>query len=384
MRNNKLCFIATIENTLESFVIPAAYVFKDKGYDVSLLCTMSDRFVEKYSKDFNCINVQMQRGISFKDVLTKPFEFYKIFKREKFDYVQYATTNASFYACIPAKLLGIKTRVYCSWGLLYVGYEGIKRKIFKRIEKLLCDSATHVTVASYKNMDVAVADGILKREVSSVIGAGGTIGVDLSVFDYDKRKQYKTEVLKEYPVLANKTVFGYVGRIETDKGTNELLKAFRKTNNPAFALLLIGPFDELRCNLDSEMLEWAKASGNVIFHGFSREVSKYMSAIDVLVHPTYREGFSMVVQQAMAMGCAIITTDVPGPSEVIEKDKSGLLVPDHSVDELAKAIQLLGADKELQKRFSKVGLERVKEKFERSKMLELTYENRLKMMNGEI
>lgn len=380
----KLCFIATIENTLESFVIPAAYVFKEKGFEVALCCTMSNRFLEKYGRDFHCINVKMQRGISIKDMLTKPFEFYRIFRREKFDYVQYATTNASFYAGLPAMILGIKTRVYCSWGLLYVGYFGFKRTIFRKIEQLLCYTATHITVASYKNMDVAVNDGVMPRNKCSVIGAGGTIGVDLQHFDYGKREQFKQEVLNEYPILRDKTVFGYVGRIETDKGTNELLMAFRKVNDQDFALLLIGPFDELRCNLDQETLEWAKASKNVIFHGFSREVPKYMSAMDILVHPTYREGFSMVIQQAMAMGCAIITTDVPGPSEVIEKDKSGLLVPDHNVADLAEAMARLGNDKFLQSAFSKAGLIRVKEKFERSKMLEMTFENRMKMINREI
>lgn len=179
-------------------------------------------------------------------------------------------------------------------------------------------------------------------------------------------------------------MFGYVGRIETDKGINELLMAFQKTNNPDFALLMIGRFDDLRCDLDPEILKWAKSNENVIFHGFSCEIPKYMSAMDILVHPTYREGFSMVIQQAMAMGCAIITTNVPGPSEVIEKGKSGLLVPDRTIDELSEAMQQLGTDRKMREKFSAAGLERVREYFERSKMLELTYENRLKMMNNEL
>lgn len=380
----KLCFISTVEGTQESFIIPALYLFKEKGYDVSIVCTMSDKFLEKYSKDFHCINVQMQRGVSLKDVLTKPFEFYRIFKRERFDYVQYATTNASFYSCLPAKLLGIKTRVYCSWGLLYEGYSGFKRTFYKWIEKLLCDTATHITVASYKNLEVAARDGVLKRKKASVIGDGGTVGVDLNVFNVENREEYKGQVLQEYPVLRDKMVFGYVGRIETDKGVSELLSAFIKADNPDYALLLIGKFDELRSDIEPSLLAKAKQMNNIIFHGFSREVPKYMSAMDILVHPTYREGFSMVIQQAMAMSCAIITTNVPGPSEVIEEGKSGLLVPDHSIDELLEAMTRLGKDDEMRKSFSDAGLMRVGEKFERSKMLLLTLENREKMMNKEI
>lgn len=380
----KLCFITTVEGTQESFIIPALYLFKEKGYDVTVICTMSDKFLEKYSKDFHCIKVPMQRGVSLKDVLTKPFEFYRIFKRERFDYVQYATTNASFYSCLPAKLLGIKTRVYCSWGLLYEGYAGLKRTFYKWIEKLLCDTATHVTVASYKNLEVAARDGVLKRKKASVIGDGGTIGVDLNIFNVEKREEYKTRVLQEYPILQGKTVFGYVGRIETDKGISELLSAFIKAGNPDYALLLIGKFDELRSDIEPALLAKARSMENIIFHGFTREVPKYMSAMDILVHPTYREGFSMVIQQAMAMGCAIITTDVPGPSEVIEEGKSGLLVPDHTIDELSEAMIRLGEDAGLRKSFSDAGFVRVREKFERSRMLQLTLENREKMISKKI
>ena len=65
----------------------------------------------------------------------------------------------------------------------------------------------------------------------------------------------------------------------------------------------------------------------------------------------------MVIQQAMAMGCAIITTNVPGPSEVIEEGKSGLLVRDHSAEDLASAMVRLGEDSALRSTLSSAGLE---------------------------
>ena len=377
----KICAITTIETTMETFVIPAIREFVAQGYEVSLICTMSDLFKEKYSTEFNLIPVEMVRGISLKDILTKPFEFYKIFKKEKFDYVQYATTNASFYAGLPAMICGIKTRVYCSWGLLYVGYKGIKRIILKAVEKFLCWTATHITVASHKNKDYAVADGLFPAAKASVIGDGGTVGVDLEEFSYSKRGEYRSQVLTEFPLLQGKTVFGYVGRIERDKGIQELLEGFLSLNNSEYVLLLVGPFDELRSKLDANLLTRVKACDNIIFNGFTREVPKYMSAIDILVHPTYREGFSMVIQQAMAMGCAIITTDIPGPSEVIVDGKSGVLVSPYSVDELAAAMSDLGMNDEKRERLVHNALERVRQLFNRERMVRLTYENRIKLMD---
>lgn len=379
--NKKLCAIATVEDTMNIFIVPAMEYFVDNGYDVTLVCTMSEDFIKKNSGKFHCVNIPMSRGIVIGDMLCLPWKFWKLFRKEKFDYVQYATTNASFYACIPAMLCGIKTRVYCQWGLLYVGYTGIKRCILKMVEKFLCMSATHITVASKKNLDYAVADGLMPRKIASVIGDGGTVGVELSEFDIAKRETFKAQVLEEHPELKNRIVFGYVGRIETDKGICELLEAFISLNNERYALLLIGSFDELRNGINPLLIERAKASGRVLFHGFSKEVSKYMSAMDILVHPTYREGFSMVIQQAMAMGCAIITTDIPGPSEVIEDGKSGVLVPDHSATDLAKAMALLGENAEMRKEYADAGLERVRKLFNRQRMVELTFQDRIRMMN---
>lgn len=376
----KICAITTVEATMESFVIPAMRVFKDNGYDVTLICSMSDAFKERYGKEFCCIDVKMKRGISLGDVIRKPFEFCKIFRRERFDYVQYATTNASFYACFPAMLCGIKTRVYCQWGLLYIGYSGLKRKIFFLVEKILCMTATHVTIASKKNLEYAVSQGLLKADKASVIGDGGTVGVDLNVYDIAKRPVYRAEVISEYPVLEGKIVFGFVGRIEVDKGVNELLEAFLGLDNPNYALLMIGRFDSMRNNLNPELLQRVTNSARVIFHGFTRDVPKYMSAIDVLVHPTYREGFSMVIQQAMAMGCAIVTTDVPGPSEVIEEGVSGMLVPAGNSQALMAALKTVGESETLRNRYAEAGLKRVKGLFNRERMLGLTYENRLRMM----
>lgn len=377
----KMCVISTVEGTMNSFIIPAMERFVDKGYDVTLVCSMSDEFVRNNSAKFHCVNIPMKRGISLSDCIKIPWKFWKLFRIERFDYVQYATTNASFYAGIPAVLCRIKTRVYCQWGLLYIGFTGVKRRIFKWVEKLLCMTATHITVASKKNLEYAVLEGLMPASKASVIGDGGTIGVDLSIFNYEKKNEYRNEVFAEYPQLKNKLVFGYVGRIETDKGIVELLQAFLNLKDQSSVLLMIGPFDELRCDLPGELVNEVKKTGRVIFHGFTKEVAKYMSAIDILVHPTYREGFSMVIQQAMAMGCAIITTNVPGPSEVIENDVSGVLVRDHSSDELMLAMKRLGGDKKLRMNFITAGLERVRTLFNRERMLELTYQDRLRMMN---
>ena len=372
----KICAVTTIETTMEAFVIPAMREFVEQGYEVSLICTMSDQFKEKYSGEFKLIHVYMVRGISLKDMLIKPFEFYKIFKTEKFDYVQYATTNAAWYASVAAWMARVPVRVNCLWGLLYSADGGLKRWLKKMIEKVPCIFSNRFIVASNKNLDLAVKDRLCRRDRAVVIGDGGTVGVDLKKFDVQLREQFKREMLDRYPLLSGKTVFGYLGRIDVDKGINELLEAFFALDRNDASLLLIGPFDSVRSGLDERLLNKAKAHKNVIFTGFTSEVPQHLAAVDALVHPTYREGFSMVIQQAMAMGCAVITTDIPGPSEVIEAGKSGLLVPVKDPSALRNAMDRLYSDISLREQLASAGLQRVREKFSRERMVKLNFKNR--------
>ena len=60
----------------------------------------------------------------------------KFFNEQKFDYVQYHTPNASFYASVASKMSKIPLRVYGQWGIRYVTFSGVRRFIFKTIEKI--------------------------------------------------------------------------------------------------------------------------------------------------------------------------------------------------------------------------------------------------------
>ena len=89
----------------------------------------------------------------------------------------------------------------------------------------------------------------------------------------------------------------------------------------------------------------------------------------------------MVLQQGMAMGCAILTTDIPGPSEVIEAGRSGLLVPPKDERALTEAMSPLLTDLSLRTSLSQEGLIRVRTLFNRERMVELTWQDCMRMMN---
>ena len=301
-------------------------------------------------------------------------QFKSVVKGGNYDIVQYATPNAALYASLGAKWAGVKKRLYCQWGIRYVGFSGFQRKLFKAIEKIICNNSTHIRPASWKNLEFAVEEGLYKREKAAAIGDGGTIGIDMKQFDISLKPTNKKLVLEQYPQLKNKIVFCFVGRLNRDKGVFELLEAFQRlcTERNDVALLQIG-------DMEGELpphLEAVRQNKNVVLTGWTNEVPKYISASDILVHPSYREGFSMVIQQAMAMEIPVVTTDIPGPSEVIEPNVSGLLAKARDVETLYNCMKWMLEHPEEREQMGKAGRKRCEEKFNRERMLRLTLEDR--------
>ena len=374
----KLCCITTIDLTLSSFVTEAMKQFAEEGHEVVLASAMTKDFIEKYSGTFRLIPLPMHRGMSLKDIFVMPWRFYRLFRKERFDYIQYATPNASLYASIAAWMARSPIRVYCQWGIRYVGLNGMTRRLFKMLEHLTCLLSTHICSASQKNLEYAVSEGLYPREKACIIGDGGTIGVNLGEYDISKKSKFREEIRGRYPILKDKIVFAFVGRMNRDKGFFELVEAFRQlaTEREDVALLIIGPKDDqISINLGEEGIK-----KRTIFTGFSNEVPKMMAAADVLVHPSYREGFSMVIQQAMAMALPVVTTDIPGPSEVITPNVTGLLVKPRNASSLYLGMKQMISRHDQMEKMGMAGRLRCEEKFNRNRMLRLTYEDRMRIL----
>ena len=365
----KICFVTTTSITLKSFVIPTAVMLHKEGYEVTFVCGTDEKFAEILPEYIKYIPVDMKRGVNL-DVFKCIKKMEAIFKKESFDLVQYSTPNASLYASIAAKKSNIPIRLYCQWGIRYVGFTGIKRRVFRIIEKIVCTNSTDVRAVSMKNREFAVGEKLYKQDKVKVLGQGGTIGVDLGEYDIENKDEYSNNIREKYN-LEEKYVFGFVGRFSGDKGSNELLEAFKRIGGANCVLLCVGPM-EIDSSVDNELYKWATSAPNVIFTGYveNKELKRYYAAMDCYVHPTYREGFGMVLQEAAAMGCPIITTDIPGASEVMEQNVSCLLAQPRDVESLFSRMKEIMSDKMKSKEMGQAARSRVETYFRREIMLE--------------
>ncbi|MGN0452666.1 MAG: aldolase/citrate lyase family protein [Ruminococcus sp.] len=373
----KICMVTSISKAFNWFVSDSAKNFARKGFEVTVMCGAADEeFIKKHEKFAKVRPLPLVRGVNIPAMIKTTREMSRIFKEEHFDIIQYATPNASLCASLARGFKKIGVRVYGQWGLRYVGFTGFKRFFYKAIEKFICKRATNVMSTSPKNMEFAIEERLCPKEKIEVVGKGGTIGVDFTVYDISKKANNRKSVRDEYGIGEDEFVFGFVGRVNRDKGVGELLSAYRALlyESPETWLFLVGMIDNTD-PLSPELLEWAESCDQVIITGNvnPKRVAEIMSAIDILVHPTYREGFSMVLQEAMAMALPIITTDVPGPSEVIEDGKSGVLVPAKSDKALLDEMKALMNDSERMARYSENGRFRAERYFARPIMLNNIY-----------
>ena len=195
-RKIKICALTTVQKTMDWFVVDSMRNLSKNGYEVTLVCNMEEEFIRQNSDFAKCINLKMSRGINLKNSITSITALIKLFKKENFDIIYYVTPNVSLYASVAGVLSGTKIRVYSQCGLRYVSFTGAKRFIFKALEKITCMLSTHIRAQSPMNMEFAVTEGLCKQDKISVVGIGGTIGVDLSLCDAFDKTEKREEVRK--------------------------------------------------------------------------------------------------------------------------------------------------------------------------------------------
>ena len=314
------------------FFIPQLRYLGENGFNVTVVCSGSVDLQEKLGVSVRFYPVDIPRGISFGGSIKAIKELINIFKREKFDLIQYSTPNAALYASTAAKIVGCKIRNYHLMGFRYLGAHGIGKFILKTIEKVSCWNSTSIECVSRSNLELGIKEKVFPADKATVVWNGSTGGVDLDRFDYSKRDAWRNELREKLGYEATDFIYGFVGRITRDKGINELLEAFFELENGS-KLFLIGNIED-EDTLDKNLWMKAKNHPDVQIHTAASDIERYFAMIDVLVLPSYREGFGNVVIEAAAVGTPAIVSNIPGPIDTIDAGKTALTVEVKNANDL--------------------------------------------------
>lgn len=377
----KICFVTTLYFTFRSFLKEFSGFLYDSGeYEISLICDSGSIIEGDVPPFLKIYPVKMERGVSI-TAFSAILEIAKIIKSNQFDIVQYSTPNAAFCTSIAARMTNVPIRLYCQWGIRYMGFEGWKRFLFKKIEKMTCNNSTFIEAESHNIRSFAISEGLYEEKNSCVIWNGSASGVNLRKFNFDARKDWRQEIRKKFQIDDDMVAFAFAGRLTADKGVNQLLEAFLKlaAEYKCVKLLIMGDVDNEK-SLNVELLNKAKNHPNILFTGRVNELEKYYAAADVFVAPSYREGFGLVVIEAEAMGLPAIISNVPGQIDAIVENETGISCEVRNADSLHDAMERMYQDSNLRIMMSQAAEKFVKDKFDQSILFDYLKRHRDEMI----
>jgi glycosyltransferase involved in cell wall biosynthesis len=317
---------------------------REAGFQVTLICSPGE-LLDRTAADENvtAISVPMERRIALIPDLLSLFALWRLLRKLHVHIVEFSTPKAGLLGMLAAWLCGVPRRVYMLRGLKLETATGFKRQILLASEKLAAACASVVLCNSESLRARALEIGLAPAEKLVLLGAGSSNGVDI-----DKYSPGESDVRERYGIQERASVVGFVGRLTRDKGLPELIEAFDEIlrAEPAAHLLLVGWFDESEDLLSTELRARIEGHPRIHMTGFVEDTAPFYRAMDVMVLPTWREGFPNVVLEAAATGIPVVTTFSTGSRDSVVPEVTGLLIPPGHPAAITEAVVNLLRDSE--------------------------------------
>lgn len=279
------------------------------------------------------VDYQLARGglNPFADLLNT-LKLSRIIKKIAPDIVFSTFVKPAIFGTLAAKAVGVKFVVAMLEGLGFYFTEqpeGIrwKTKVLMRIQILLYKiSLPRADRVIFLNHDDPI--DLLKKNKIRVKDFKVLEGIGLSMDEFKFVP----------PMTSNSVRFIFVGRLLKEKGIFEFLEAagLVKDKYEGAQFYVLGATDnENPGAIKEEKLKEYIDRGVIDYPGQVKNINEWLTKSHVFVLPSYREGLPRSTQEAMAVGRAVITTDVPGCRETVVNNRNGFIVSKGSAIELA-------------------------------------------------
>jgi glycosyltransferase involved in cell wall biosynthesis len=306
------------------------------------------------------IALPMKRAIAPLADLVSLVRLWRLLCRLRPDLTEFSTPKAGLLGNLAAKLAGVPSRIYMLRGLKLESCTGIKRRILLLAERLASACAQVVLCNSESLRTQAEALGVAGPGKLKLLGDGSSNGVNMERFSPGA-----SDVRERLGLPPIARLVGFVGRLTRDKGVPELIEAFVTIlrGDPNAHLLLVGWFDASEDALDYHSRACIKNHPRIHCTGFVHDPAPYYRAMDLLVLPTWREGFPNVVLEAAATGIPVITTLCTGSRDSVVPEVTGLLIPPGYPEAISEAVLGLLRDSPKRRRMGKAAREWVQEHY---------------------
>ncbi len=337
---NKVLIVTTTPYMIRQFLVNDIAILQSLGYEVEIATNNNSfgvieqevlaEFIQSLKrKKIKIHQVDFSRkSFAFKDHICSYKELMDIINNNNFQFVHVHTPIAG--AITRFVCLRTKTRViYTAHGFhFYHGAPLINWLLFYPIEKL-CSHFTDVIITINQEDYLFAKKKMKSKSVKYVPG----IGIDFQQFQETEcdiiSEKHKLNITKNSKILLS------VGELNKNKNHQIVVRALSQIQNESLHYCIVGKGEEKENLLD--LAEKLGVSSQVHLLGFRTDVQKLYSMADVFVFPSFREGLSVSLMEAMASKCACVVSRIRGNIDLIDQNGGALFSP-KSVEECKAAI----------------------------------------------
>ncbi|MBK9960341.1 MAG: glycosyltransferase family 4 protein [Saprospiraceae bacterium] len=325
----KILLVSNSSWNIYNFRLGLISIFRQRGHEI-FLASPIDEYLDKiesiyYNKIYPIEHLSARGKNPISDILLI-WELKKIFQTCKPDLVLLFTIKPNIYGGIVSRFLQIPYVVNITGlGSQFTSAAGFG----KLVHILFSFSLKKCSLAFFHNqedLDYFVSQNLLVSEQAAVVNGSG---VDVQKFCAEPRE------------TKDRLVFLFAGRLLREKGLAEFVQAAKKMKESGFAAIfhVIGPIETLELDVElRNIFEVAVRQGTIQYFNKTENVKPYLQAADIFVLPTYREGRSKAILEAMAMKMPVITCDVAGCRGLVVDGINGFLVKERDSDSLYLAM----------------------------------------------
>jgi len=261
--------------------------------------------------------------------------------------------------------LGVPAIVHTVHGAPFHPYQsGAARATIRMCERWaagLCHSMVSVADAM---TDLLVENGVAPREKFTTLYSGMDVEPLLRADENRDRARSQLGYEPEHIVI------GKIARLFRLKGHEYVIRAAKKVvqQNPNVRFLFVGD-GTLRKTLQRQ-IKTAGLENYFQLVGLvpSEQIPELIGAMDIVVHASLREGLARVLPQSLVAGRPVVSYEIDGASEVVLPNRTGLLVPPKSIEQLGSALTRLANDSQFRRNLGDEGRQLFTDQFRHERM----------------
>ena len=361
----KLAHLATIDVGIKYLLLNQLQTIRAAGHEVHAICRAGPLVPEIEAAGISVHTVAFERKIAPGTDMKALLQLYRVLRREQFELIHTHTPKASLLGQWAARMAGVPRRVHTIHGL-YMPHNATarQRRFWYTIEKLTMQPAQLVLSQSREDVLLATQQGLCPADRLLFLGNG----IDIQRFDPTIVSEHDKQAIRDELNLApDRYVVGMVGRLVAEKGFFELFEAARRVTQliPNVSFVCIGPIEPDKSDgITQAQMQAAQQAADMRFLGMRHDLPRLYASMNLLVHPSHREGFPRVPMEGAAMGLPLILTDIRGCREVVTHQQDGLLIPVRDPQALTQAIVEIFHDQAKAQRLGQAAYQRARREFD--------------------